>query len=235
MKTNHLKSVLLALVCSVSSLATFAQTQIVLDTGHSDLRPGVIGLAGGREFDFNRSMTKLLVPKLEHDGYKVTDVAANMYDPDLYSRAIIAKPSDVFVSIHHDSMQQSWIDAGRRKEFSGFSVFVSHKNANFDASLVCARRIGAQLVKAGEHPSLYHANPIENRPILDKEFGVHAYDNLAVLKVAKSPAVLVEVGVVANPDEEQRLSTDVVKAKIAGAIAEGIEQCVKLGDASGKQ
>ena len=59
---------------------------------------------------------------------------------------------------------------------------------------------------AGEKPSLYHAEPIagENRLALDRRLGVHRFDGLAVLKTATMPAVLVEAGVIVNPDDEAR-------------------------------
>ena len=59
---------------------------------------------------------------------------------------------------------------------------------------------------AGEKPSLYHAEPIagENRPLLAPPPGRASLDGLAVLKTATMPAVLVEAGVIVNPDDEAR-------------------------------
>ena len=42
---------------------------------------------------------------------------------------------------------------------------------------------------------------------------------------APIPAVLVEIGVIANPDEEQRLSKPDTIQRIAKAIATGIHRC----------
>ena len=97
-------------------------------------------------------------------------------------------------------MQQKYIDAGRQREFAGFSIFVSQRNPRYEESLRCAKAIGEALVAAGEKPSLYHAEPIagENRPLLDRRLGVHRFDGLAVLKTATMPAVLVEAGVIVN-------------------------------------
>jgi N-acetylmuramoyl-L-alanine amidase len=39
------------------------------------------------------------------------------------------------------------------------------------------------------------------------------------------PAVLVEAGVIANPDEEPRLQNPATIAKIANAISEGVVAC----------
>jgi N-acetylmuramoyl-L-alanine amidase len=40
------------------------------------------------------------------------------------------------------------------------------------------------------------------------------------------PALLVEAGVLVNRQEEARLAEPQVRARIAGAIAQGVEQCL---------
>ena len=135
--------------------------------------------------------------------------------------------ADFFISIHHDSIQQAWIDAGRRREFKGYAIFVSELNPHYEQSLACAKAIGERLLAAGETPSLYHATPIkgENRPLIDKRLGIHRFDDLVVLKTASMPAVLVEAGVIANPDEERRLADSATIAKLANAISQGVVDC----------
>jgi N-acetylmuramoyl-L-alanine amidase len=87
------------------------------------------------------------------------------------------------------------------------------------------------MLAIGEKPSLYHATPIqgENRPLIDKRLGVHEYDDLIVLKTAPIPAVLVEIGVIANPDEERRLSQPDTIQRISKAIETGIHRCQMAG------
>ena len=84
------------------------------------------------------------------------------------------------------------------------------------------------LVAAGEKPSLYHAEPIagENRPLLDRRLGVHRFDGLAVLKTATMPAVLVEAGVIVNPDDEARVARPDTIERMARAIADGVHACL---------
>ena len=98
---------------------------------------------------------------------------------------------------------------------------------HYQQSLACAKAIGERLLAAGETPSLYHATPIkgENRPLIDTRLGIHRFDDLVVLKTAPMPAVLVEAGVIANPDEEPRLQNPATITKIANAISEGIVAC----------
>ena len=46
-----------------------------------------------------------------------------------------------------------------------------------------------------------------------------------MLKTAPMPAVLVEVGVIVNPDEERRLARPDVIKRVAQAIARGARAC----------
>jgi N-acetylmuramoyl-L-alanine amidase len=77
-------------------------------------------------------------------------------------------------------------------------------------------------------PSLYHADPIpgENKPFADKRNGVHYYDNLIVLKTARSPAVLLEAGVIVNRDEELRMRSAETQRLVGGAVARGLARCL---------
>jgi len=202
---------------------------IVVDTGHTPKQPGATGASGRVEYQYNLDLSAAVAQDLKRQGDRVTRVSADGAEIALGRRALTAPDADFFISIHHDSMQQKYIDAGRQREFAGFSIFVSQLNPKYEDSLRCARAIGEALVAAGEKPSLYHAEPIagENRPLLDRRLGVHRYDGLAVLKTAAMPAVLVEAGVIVNPDEEARLARPDTIQRVAQAIADGTHACQK--------
>jgi N-acetylmuramoyl-L-alanine amidase len=200
---------------------------IVVDTGHTPKHPGATSPAGRVEYEYNLVLSAAVSRALEAHGDKVVRVAADGQEIELGKRATQTPDADLFVSIHHDSIQQEWIDAGRRSEFSGFSIFVSEKNPHYAESLRCAEAVGERMLAIGEKPSLYHATPIqgENRPLIDRRLGVHRFDDLIVLKTAPMPAILIEAGVIANPDEQFRLArTDTVE-RLAGAIADGLHAC----------
>ena len=74
-------------------------------------------------------------------------------------------------------------------------------------------------------PSLHHAEPIkgEGRPIVDPALGVFRFDGLSVLKSAQVPAVLLEAGVIVNPEEERRLESVVGQQRLVRAIVSGVE------------
>lgn len=216
----------------VGSMANAGVPTIVLDTGHTPQRPGSMSPTGRPEYEFNLRLSTYVADHLSKRGINVIRVAADGKEIALNQRTVATEGVALFVSIHHDSMQQEWIDQGRRREFWGYSAFVSERNPYYGASLACARQIGAKMRGAGERPSLYHATPIkgENRPLLDRDLGVHRFDDLVVLRTAKSPAVLVEVGVIANPDEEIRLQNADVAQRLGSAIASAIGECVRRRD-----
>ena len=60
----------------------------------------------------------------------------------------------------------------------------------------------------------------------DEANGVHFYDNLAVLRHARMPALLFEAGVIVNREEEKRMADPEVRKRIAAAVSDGIERCM---------
>ena len=210
---------------------------IALDVGHTLAKPGVISARGVAEFEYNRQLAREVAKTLRSAGHRTLLIGDNGLAEDLGSRAPRAKGMDLFVSIHHDSVQprflSEWEHEGATRLysdlFSGFSLFVSHLNPHTGASLKCASAIGAELRKAGFKPSRYHADPVlgESRPFADEANGVHYFDNLAVLKTAGIPALLFEAGVIVNRDEELRMRDPAVRRAIAGSITAGVERCLK--------
>lgn len=218
----------LVLAALLFPMASSAAT-VVLDVGHTPKRPGSTSASGIPEFAFNARMGRIVAARLRAHG--VTVVASGPLDRDLglAERTRATARADLFVSLHHDSIQQAWIDAGRRREFAGFSVFVSGKNPHPGTSRTCAATVGRALAAAGERPSGYHALPVagENRPLLDARAGVHRFDDLVVLKTSRAPALLVEFGVIANPDEDARLARPEVAQRLGDAVADAIAGCLQ--------
>lgn len=224
-----IKRVMTVLGLFCMSLGAQAQT-VALDVGHYWPKSGVMGANGEPEFVFNHRLAEALARILRARMVNVREIGFDGNAAVLTERAQAANGSDVMLSIHHDSMQQAWIDAGRTEQLKGFSVFVSGKNPAFATSQQCARLIGAAMRQAGEVPSLYHATPIkgENRPLLDRENGVHQFDNLVVLKHAQVPAVLLEIGVIVNKQEARRLSQVAVVEGLAQTLAPAVLACGQL-------
>jgi len=195
--------------------------------GHYHAEPGVISYSGTAEFEFNLRLASELRKKLEEDGMRVRMIGERGNMVFLNHRTRAASGADLFLSIHHDSAREHLHT--RREQFHGFSLFISRHNPQREKSLACASAIGVELRAAGMIPSRYHADPVigENRPFADETNGVHYYDNLAVSKTAKMPAVLIEAGVIINRDDEARMNDPAVRSRIAQAISTGAARCLR--------
>ena len=210
-------------------VASARATEVAVDVGHYAAEPGVISASGVPEFEFNRALAFEIKKELEQFELKVSLIGERGDYAVLHHRTRDARGAELFVSIHHDSVQERLLPEAHR--FAGYSLFISRFNPQLEKSLACASAIGAQLRGAGFTPSRYHADPVdgESRPFADEANGVHYYDNLAVARSAAMASVLVEAGVIVNRDEEQRMRDPAVRARIAASIASGVLECLTRG------
>ena len=229
---------------AVLAAARSDAASIAVDVGHYLKEPGVISARGVPEFQYNLQLAREIAGALRQAGHKTMLIGDDGLAENLGSRAPRASRMDLFISIHHDSVQPRflapWEFEGATRSYSdrfaGYSLFVSHLNPHTPASLKCASAIGAELRKGGFTPSRYHADPIvgENRPFADEENGVHYFDNLAVLKTASIPALLFEAGVIVNRDEELRMRDPLVRQRITGAVVAAVATCLKTNQRGAK-
>ena len=221
--------------------AMAAAPLIAVDVGHSLQQPGATSARGRQEFEFNRDLSQVILSQIVSLGGQGFEIGADgkSVDPETRPVDASARNAKFFLSVHHDSVQPqylndwTWQDGVQRyadDRFSGFSLFVSHKNKQMATSLQCASAIGRKLIEAGFKPSSHHSEKIagESREWADKANGVMYYDNLIVLKNAKMPAVLLESGVIVNRDEEMRMQDPAVRNRIASAVALGLNKCGML-------
>jgi N-acetylmuramoyl-L-alanine amidase len=209
---------------------------VALDVGHFLDEPGAFSARGRTEFEFNSDLAVEVEAAAKARGIRTLLVGADGMMSRLSWRTAAASRAGFLLSLHHDSVQphylETWDDDGVERpysdRFAGFSLFVSRKNVDVEGSLRCASAIGAALRAAGFVPSLYHAEPIpgEWKAFADRENGVHYYDNLVVLKTARSPAVLLEAGVIVNRDEELKMRSDDTRRRLASAVAQGLGKCL---------
>jgi len=191
-----------------------ANTDIAVDVGHTYKSPGALSISGVPEIIYNKQVAEKIKERLECSGICLFLIE----DKRLHERPGIANEfATALVSLHHDS-------AGKRTtKMSGFSIFVSKLNSQYNDSLKLAKCIGAELIRAGFWVGLYHKNTKkQQRLLVDKKTGVYRADKFVVLKNSKVPAVLVECGVISNPDEEVRLNQN--RDLMAEAIALGVQK-----------
>ncbi len=216
----------LALCLTPPAALAVQAKEVAVDVGHSLARPGVISVTGVPEFEYNRALAFRVRDLLEAAGLRVRMIGERGDFAELHARTRAAIGADLFVSIHHDSVQEKYLPVADR--FAGFSLFVSRNNPRLDKSRECASAIGAAMLRAGFTRSLYHADDVlgESRPFADEANGVHYFDNLAVARTATMPALLFEAGVLVNRAEEARLARPETQAAMAGAITQGVLRCL---------
>jgi N-acetylmuramoyl-L-alanine amidase len=205
-----------------------AGPELALDIGHYLEEPGVISASGVTEFELNRKLAEAIASVLADHGVPTRLIGADGLHASLGARTHEARGTRLFASIHHDSTRAKFQPV-RDPRFAGFSLWVSRKNRESDASIACAGHVADKLIEAGFTPSHYHADPElgESRPVIDWQRGIFARDALAVLNSAHSPAILIEAGVVVNPEEEAHLRRPEVFKAQAEAIAAALRICLK--------
>lgn len=213
--------------------AVAAAPEVALDVGHDLRNPGAISARGRNEYDFNRDFASILAPVIRERGLAVREINFDGRIANLIARPRAADGSDFFLSIHHDSISESWLlpwvwegaELTHTEVKRGFGLFVSSANIDLAGSLRCASAMGAVLRRAGFSPTPWHGR---KHVAADAENGVWYYDNLVVLKNARQPAVLFEAGVIKHKDEELELLDPQRQSRMADALATGLAACLSV-------
>jgi N-acetylmuramoyl-L-alanine amidase len=92
---------------------------IVVDTGHTPAHPGATGASGRVEYRYNLDLSTAVADTLVAHGDRVLRTSADGREIALDQRSTQAPDANLFVSIHHDSMQQQFIDAGGSANSTG--------------------------------------------------------------------------------------------------------------------
>jgi len=216
---------------------------IVIDPGHGGEDPGAIGPGGTMEKDvvltFARSLKRIFDAK---EGYQAFLTREGDYFIPLRDRIKIAGDygADLFISVH--------VDSNHNRTLQGSSVYcLSLKGASDEAARCLAEkenasdRIGGISFSQNDDLNftlldLALTNTINSSLrlgslILKEIKSVHTikFDKpkqagFRVLKTTETPSVLVELGFVSNPSEEQRLKRKKFQIKLAKAIASASDQ-----------
>jgi N-acetylmuramoyl-L-alanine amidase len=203
---------------------------LALDVGHTEKRFGATSASCKKEYEYNSELTKYIYNSIKSNSNIKIETNLSNKNTTFKERYELSKNKDLFVSIHHDSVQNQYIKylnkCPNTNHASGYSIFISKKNINFEKSLELARLFSKNLLTQGLKPSLYHNENIkgENRELIDKELGIYLFDDLLVLKNAKSPAFLFEAGFIVNPSDEKLVKTDAFKNKVVNAFLELIKK-----------
>lgn len=214
-------------------LSAFAAPRLAIDVGHGLTDGGAHSARGRPEFAFNLELARQLAHQIDQRGIIVQPVNFDGRIASLAARPAAAAGADLFISIHHDSVDeahlQPWQWRGQMLTHTtvkrGFGLFVSADNPELETSLLCASTVGAQLRRAGYVPSDWHGR--KHAPA-DAFNGVWYYDKLLVLYRTTLPAVLFEAGVIKHKDEELELGDPARQVRMADALATGLSACLQV-------
>ncbi|HOV79348.1 MAG TPA: N-acetylmuramoyl-L-alanine amidase [Bacillota bacterium] len=189
--------------------------KVVIDPGHGGPDPGAVGPTGAQEKNVVLPVAKKLADILQSAGAEVKLTRENdsvpwTDDTDLSERVRIANEfgADVFISIHANAYSSP--------AAKGLEVWTTKGQTGADP---IAESIADALIAA--FPDLVFRSDLSDGD-KDKE------SNFYVLYYTDAPAVLVELGFITNPTEEELLNSPDYQARAARAIAEGLAEYLGL-------
>jgi N-acetylmuramoyl-L-alanine amidase len=216
-----------------------AKFRLIVDVGHTAESDGAMSARNVPEFQFNLHLAQRLVEKLKSEGFSTTRllVTGGRARPSLATRVASANNwhADLFLSIHHDSvpdkMMEKWEFEGKTSHFSdrfsGYGLFVSKENADFETSMRFAKLIGTQMRAQGIKFADQYTLPLMGKyrhDLLDRDAGIYRYDHLIVLQRTHMPAVLLEAGSIINRDEELQMASPARQDRTVNAVTTALKQ-----------
>ncbi|MBS3873392.1 MAG: N-acetylmuramoyl-L-alanine amidase [Firmicutes bacterium] len=170
---------------------------VALDAGHGGQQPGAVGVAGTLEKVLARQVVDLLSPRLREAGAEVVDIRPGDETVSLAERVRRTRVSkaELFVSIHYN--------AHENRSAHGTETF--HATGNVEAASLA-------LFVQGE---LVAALGLRDRGVKQAAFHV-------IRAQPEIPSILVEIGFLTNPTEEQFLLRYDTLQKTADALYAGI-------------
>jgi N-acetylmuramoyl-L-alanine amidase len=212
---------------------------VILDAGHGGKDPGALGRRGLKEKDVVLDVVEKITCELKRCGLSVDTTRSSDQFVPLSRRSQIAndKRADLFVSIHANANRSRWIE--------GFEVYYLTEGVDDDARALAAAENASLEIESQDFHSrflslkamlwdmVYTENrkeSIELAHFISRSVSKKMHLKLlgvkgapfAVLKGARMPAVLVEVGYISNRAGERNLRDASYRKLMAEAIAAGI-------------
>ncbi len=184
----------------LSEINPLSGKEILLDPGHGGKDPGSISNSGKLEKYVNLEITLKLKDILESLGAKVYLTRNGDYYIKNKDRGQMADKLnvDILLSIHHNSLNNS--------DYFGLSTYyntIKYKDT----------RHGYDLAEA-IYSNAITINGVYRDGILDRNF--------EVLRETNTPAALIEIGFMSNPQEEMNIHNGSFQNIMAEKIADGI-------------
>lgn len=217
--------------------------KIVIDAGHGGNDPGAVGKNGLKEKDVTLDVARRVTKLLRDKGMEVVMTRSDDTFIPLARRVEISNSAnaDLFISIH--------ANANRVRSLNGFEVyFVSPEVSDSQRAISAAQNAKLNLnsscfsgsstnLKTILWDMIFTSNRAEsielaqaicrvvNRELSVKILGIKKAA-FFVLKGARMPAVLIEIGFVSNYNEEKLLKNSSYRQQIVETIVRGIENYI---------
>ncbi len=216
---------------------------IMLDPGHGGVDPGTIGVSGTYEKNITLAMARDIKKAIEKNGrFKVVltrnrDIFIRLRDRVRKAREAGA---DLFISIHADAIKNT--------KTRGLSVYtLSDKASDKEAAALAHKENKADLIAGLDLSSenaevtnilidLAQRESMNQSAIVAKNLvkelkrevkllrNTHRFAGFAVLKAPDLPSILVETGFLSNRQDERNLLSRKYRARLAKAVAKGVER-----------
>lgn len=178
---------------------------VVIDPGHGGKDSGAIGVDRSMEKTWALKTAQRVEGLLRQQGYQVIMTRTRDEYIQLAERARIANDAnaDIFLSIHFNS-------GGSEKPRGVEVLYASENNVSLKKQAGDQRRLANEVLKSVLKETGMSSRGVKNRP------------ELAVLRLTKMNAALVEGGFMSNPDEMDIIKSDAYLDKLARGIFNGI-------------
>ncbi|MEH7504232.1 cell wall-binding repeat-containing protein [Neobacillus drentensis] len=217
----------------------FAEKELVIDPGHGGKYTGTCGYTKESPTDicernFNLSVGLKLKGILSSSGIKVVmtrtadvDFNRTSQHDDLAARMVVANnfatgnnDNSIFLSIHHNASPTSPYVKGVETYYYDFHY--SDPEYPYDSLQV------KYLNDSKRFAESVHSQALSRLGLIDRK--VHNDQSLFVIRNAKMPSVLVELGYMTNREEESRIKTSTYQQQAAQALANAVVSYFKVFD-----
>lgn len=215
---------------------------IVIDPGHGGIDPGALSPSKTREKDVVLAFAKDLKEKINSDGHHFAvltrddDTFVSLKDRVAFARK---QGADLFIAIHADTL--------RGKTVTGTTIYTLSDKASDAESEELAQRenradalAGINLAGQSEDVAgilidLAQRDSRNQASLFSKRALVHFKDvtkmtgkpirsaGFTVLKAPDIPSILIELGFLSNPQDEERLKSQAWRRSVARALSKAID------------
>jgi len=186
----------------LKSTLPLSDKKILLDPGHGGKDPGSISYSGKFEKNVNLTVATKLKEKLESLGATVymTRTGDTYINNTERGRMADKLGADILFSIHHNSLGSD------KSDYYGLSTYyntINYKDTKYGYDLAEAIYLNAITLNGVYRDGIYDRN-------------------YQVLRETNTPAALIEIGFMSNPQEEENVHNDSFQNRMVEKLSNGI-------------